>query len=146
MSTHDLPVNKVGRIYPLDVLRKAIEDAQPRIKAGRMIGEINPPGDGRSRISHASHIVRDMRVESDGSVVASVEFVDSPAGRTALEMVTQGLPMSGALRGTGAVTNGVVGNMTLSGVDITLFEPESPPSAVDQLADIVAEDEEDEEE
>jgi len=141
MSVYDLPVNKNGRVYPPDVLRKMVEDSQEKIAAGRMIGEIEPPG-GRLRISHASHIVRDMRVESDGSIVATVEFADTPAGRIAQEMMKQGLPMAGTLRGRGAVDkNKVVGGVTLDGVDITMFEPEFPRSAVDQMGDLVREDE-----
>jgi hypothetical protein len=145
MTAHDLPVNKNGRVYPPDVLREAIRKAQPKIDAGRMFGQLESPVDGRTRIGQASHVVRWVKTKRDGSVVASMEFLDTPAGRTAFEMIKQGAPMSGALRGRGTVEGNVVTEMDLSSVDVTMFEPEFEPSAVDQLADIVAEDDEEEE-
>lgn len=141
MSIHDLPVNKNGRIYPPDVLRKAIADAQPRIEAGRMIGQLENPADGKTRLSEASHIVRKMRVNAKGEIIGTLEFVDTPVGKAVFEMVKQGGLVAGTLRGTGTVENGVVSDMTLGSVDVTMAAPEFEiPSAVDKLADIVREE------
>lgn len=141
MSTYDLPANKNGRVYAPGVLRKMVEDAKPRIKAGQMIGEVEPPGDSLSRMSHASHVVRDMKVDRLGRVVGTIEFLDTPAGRTAEAMMKAQSP-HGSLRSEAIVDeNGVVTDMKPISFDVTMMEPAYEPSAVDQLADIVAEDE-----
>lgn len=144
MTTYDLPVNKNGRVYPPDVLRKAIEKAQPRIAAGRMIGEIEPPGDGRSRMSHASHIVRGIRVESDGSIVGTLQVLDTEAGKMLKAMLEQGAEVSAVARGRGTVEGNRITAMDLTALDVTLHEaPEFPPSAVDQMGDLVRDEEDD---
>lgn len=122
-------------VYPPDVLKQAVDDAQDKIKSRRLIGEIDPPGDGRVRIGRASHIVTDLRIEKDGSMMASLEFLDTEAGRLALHAVKMGVPLNMVTRATGTVEGNVVKDMRLIGVDI---DSESfggyPPSAVDQLA------------
>lgn len=130
----DLP-DKSGCVYPPDVLKKAVDDAQDKVKARRLIGEIDPPGDGRSRISRASHVVTDLRIEKDGSVKADLEFLDTEAGRLARHAVMTGMPLSVGMRATGTVVGNVVENMNLLGVDFD-FDAVGcyPPSVVDQLA------------
>ena len=134
--------NANGRTYSPNILRRAVADAQEKIAAGRMIGEIDPP-DGRSRIAHASHIIRSMRLDDDGTIRGEVELTDSEAGRFAKEALTGGVPLELGLRGIGSVKDGVVGDdYRLISVD---FVHGRAPDVIDKLAAIVEDEDEDEE-
>jgi hypothetical protein len=141
MSTHEL-TDKNGRIYPADVLRRLVANAKPRIEAGQVIGEVEPPGDGRSRMAYASHVVRGMKVDDKGCIVGTVEFLDTQAGRTAEAMLKADPSiMHGSLRSE--VTrdaNGKIVDMKPISFDVTMSEPLVEPSAVDQLADLMDEE------
>jgi hypothetical protein len=137
--------NKNGRYYPPDVLKRAIEDAQPRIKAGRMIGQIDPPGDRRPSIRHASHRVDDVRVEEDGSVSADLTILDTPAGELLKQGLLVGYPCGLSTSGRGEVDeNGIVRDFKLLSVDLVPGPgPLKEPSAVDKLAALLEEDDDD---
>ncbi len=129
--------NANGRYYPPDVLRKAVEDMQERVKAGRVFGQIDPPGDGRTKMGSASHVIESVRVDGTGAVIGKVRFLDTPEGKLAFDMVKRKIPIGGTLRGTGTVSpDGVVSNYKLDSVDVTL-SPGEEPDAVTQLGDIV---------
>jgi hypothetical protein len=142
MSEHEVNVNRNGRVYPDDVMRRAIEDAQERVKAGRMIGQVGNTGaDGKVHLNRASHVVRELKMHRDGTVIAKLEFVDSPAGRDALAMLKADLPVSGTMVGRGSRDeHGVVQEMKLGSVDVVFDAFQWPRSAVDQLADLADED------
>ena len=137
----EIRVNASRAIYPPDVLRKMIEQAQPSIDARRMIGQLDSPSDGKSRLSQASHIVTNLRIDERGCVKADVEFIDTPTGKVSKEMLKMGAPMHGALRGVG--TRGPDGKLVVEGrltaVDLLPGFPEEDPDVVTQLGDVVRE-------
>lgn len=143
MTEIRITANKNGRIYPRDVLHKAVDDAQERVRGRRLIGEMGNPADGKSRISQASHVVTDLRVDARGRVVADLEFLDTAAGKHLKAMFDRGVgPIGGSLRGVGSVdANGVVGpDYKLTGVDVLPGFPEEEPDAVTQLGDVARDD------
>ena len=133
----EIRVDANRRIYPPDVLSKAVEDAQEHVKAGRMIGQVDPPGDGRTRVGSASHIVENLRVDGAGNLLANVRFVATAEGRFIKDAVERGLSVGGVLRGTGSRSpDGFLKDIKIGGVDISL-EPELEQDAVTQLGDLV---------
>ena len=135
--------NKNGRVYSPSVLKKAVADAQERVKAGRMIGQLESPADGVSRLSQASHVVEDLRVDARGRVKADLEILDTAAGRHLKAMFDHGVErVSGSLRGIGSVgPDGVVGpDYKLLSLDVVPGFFEEEPDAVTQLGDIARED------
>ena len=145
MSTYDLPVNKNGRVYLPNAMRKMVADSRSKIDAGRMFGQIESPADGKTRLARASHIVRKLRINARGEIIGTMEFLDTEAGRMAMEMIKRGAPIAGTMRGVGTVDeNGVVSDVTLASIDVTMAAPEfEVPSAVDQMGDLVREDDDD---
>lgn len=129
-------VTASGRIYPPDVLRKAIEEAQPRIKARRMLGELEPQSLGRTRLKAVSHVVTDMRLNDDGTVVADLEILDTEAGKHLRAMLKGGAEVHATIRGNGTVKGNVVqDDYKLLGVPI-ITGPKPWESVVDKLARI----------
>ena len=134
--------NSNSRVYPPDVLRKAIANAQDKIAKRQLIGQIDPPNDGRSRLSHASHVVTALRLDDDNVIRGDVEFSDTEAGKLAQNMLLVDYPMHMTLRGIGSVgSNGVIGDdYKLIGVDIAHGPAPREPDVIDKLAEIVEEE------
>lgn len=112
-----------GNIYPEAVLRKAVEDAQERVKDRRMLGN----GDGKFPlvVAEVTHVITDLRMEG-GSMVASIEFLDTPMGKLAqdtLDAVGKDPGMVGARvlltpTGKGTTEAGVVKAYELESVTV----------------------------
>jgi hypothetical protein len=139
----EIQPNASGRVYPPDVLRRAIEDARPRMKARRLLGELEPKSLGRTRLQAVSHIVTDMRLNPDGTVVADLEILDTEAGKTLKAMLDGGAEIHATIRGDGTVKGDVVqDDYRLIGVPI-IAGPKPWESVVDKLGRLAEEPEED---
>jgi hypothetical protein len=127
-------------VYPTDVLRKMVADAQEKIRQRRLIGQIEPPNDGKTHMQFASHVVTDMRVDERGDVIADLEFLDTGAGKIVVANLEAGSPMHVIMRASGCVTRGVVDDMDIIGLDIA---PGLAPreDAIELLAKLAEEDE-----
>lgn len=142
----DIQPNRNGRYYSPEVLKKAVEDAQPRIKARQMLGEIDPPGDARTRMRDVSHVVTALRVDDNGCLIGDLEILDTPAGKMLRDLMTAGAPMHVTTRGLGSVSGNKVGkDFKLLGISMS---PGVPPweSVVDKLGRLTDEPEENEDE
>lgn len=141
-----IPLNQPtanGRVYPPEVLKKAVAKAQSRIKAGTFVGEIDPPGDGKTRLRDVSHRVTTMRVDDQGRIVGDVEVLDTAAGKMLESMLQGGVEMYITTKGTGAVDdNGVVSDFKLLSVPFAMG-PRPWESVVDKLGQIVDKTDED---
>jgi len=75
-----------GRIYSKEVLEKAVEAVQEKIKAGRMLGQLGNPVGGRTNMAMVSHKVVGLGITDDG-LVGLLRPLDTPEGRKLSEML-----------------------------------------------------------
>jgi hypothetical protein len=140
----EIKPNANGRVYLPEVLKKAVEKVRPRMEARSFFGELEPPGDGKTRMSHVSHIVTDMRVTDDGQIVGDLEVLDTEAGKMLKQMLLGGAEMHATIKGTGTVdANGVVRDYKLLGVPF-VTGPKPWESVVDKLGKLAETPQEDE--
>lgn len=57
--------NANGRIYPANVLHKAIEDIQEDIKERKVLGEFDHPPDAKIHLDRVSHLITKLWMEGD---------------------------------------------------------------------------------
>ncbi len=57
--------NANGRIYPSNVLRKAIQDIQEDIKGRKVLGEFDHPPDAKIHLDRVSHLITKLWMEGD---------------------------------------------------------------------------------
>jgi len=57
--------NANGRIYPLNVLRNAVENLQEDIKERRVLGEFDHPPDAKIHLDRVSHLITKLWMEGD---------------------------------------------------------------------------------
>lgn len=79
-------VSANGHSFSEEVIRKAVADAQGRIKDGRMYGTVDPAGP-ELKMADISHQVSKLEVTEDGRVYAKVVAIDTPKGRELESMV-----------------------------------------------------------
>lgn len=80
LLTADVPSPVGARIYPEAVLRKAVEDAQPKVKARTMFGSGTGGPEGPVKLAEVTHLVSALWMEGP-RMVATIEFLDTPKGR-----------------------------------------------------------------
>jgi len=79
--------NKNGRIYPKEVLQKAIDD----FKEGEMFGRIGMQGDTLPvAFSEVSHIIDSLKLTGDDNFEAEITVLDTPNGKLLSEMMKSG--------------------------------------------------------
>lgn len=94
-----------GRVYTRAVMEREINRLQERINNGSLLGAVDHPGDGKSRIMEAGHIVRKLWIERDGSVHGKFEIVEeSDAGRNLAAFLRRGASIGMSSRGLGSTS------------------------------------------
>ena len=85
----DIPSPYTGRIYPREEIEKAIAKYQETIDKEVSFGTLGIPNraDGTLNIMEISHKVNDITIDENGSVVASVDILDTPNGKVAQECI-----------------------------------------------------------
>lgn len=81
-------INSNKRIYPREVLEKAVVDFH-KLPPRTLMGELGMSGDSIIHLSRASHIVTDMELTGD-SVIAECEVLNTPNGYILKRMIAEG--------------------------------------------------------
>ena len=57
--------NANGRIYPVNVLRQAVEEIQEDVQSRRVLGEFDHPPDAKIHLDRVSHLITKLWMEGD---------------------------------------------------------------------------------
>lgn len=97
--------NANGRVYPLPLWQKLMsdEDVNDRIKARRMLGELDHPSSGATALSRVSHVVTEHRLLGDSRVSGRLDILDTPMGQIAATLAKAGVQLGVSSRGDGSV-------------------------------------------
>src|SRR3990167_9914312 len=99
-------INQNGRIYPREILEREVLNYQKLIKESRAYGEADHPERSQVEFSFVSHIVREMSMDRDGIVWATIEVFDSPTkGGIIREIANKGGTIGISSRGVGETEN-----------------------------------------
>jgi len=99
----DVPTQN-KRFYSRALTQREINRLNEDLTQRRVYGELDHPSDGKTKYQRVSHIITDLKIESDGRVVGEAEVLDTPNGRIveAIAKANGGLGVSS--RGFGSVT------------------------------------------
>jgi len=128
--------NGNNRVYPLEVLKKAVEKAQPFVKSRQMIGELDHisaeinPENPYPLVSRASHLILNLWMEGD-KVKADILILPTIYGKQLLDILKAGGRVGISLRGLGELDN--FGNVT--DLDILTYDFVSFPSYSELVID-----------
>lgn len=94
--------NGNGRLYPSKLWERILSDSlfQSRVKKREMIGVVEHPSDGQTRLLEASHVV--TRLWREGNVIMGEAIVfNTPAGNVVQNLLRAGCPVGISSRGRG---------------------------------------------
>lgn len=97
--------NANGRVYPLGLWQKLMsdEDVNERIKARRMLGELDHPSSGSTALSRVAHVVTEHKLLGDNRVRGKLDILDTPMGQIAATLAKAGVQLGVSSRGDGSV-------------------------------------------
>lgn len=119
--------NGNGRVYPLDILKREVENYKKIVREGRSVGELDHPESSVVELKNTSHIVTE--IEMDGNdVIGKIKLLETAAGKTAIELLRGGVKLGISSRGLGSTRN--EGSKTIVEDDFQLicFDLVSEPS------------------
>jgi len=95
-----------NRIYPAYIMDKAIAEILPSVKERKVFGHLDHPQDAATKLSLASHIITDLRIEEQGGrkvILGEAEILDNEHGRQLLSIIKAGGQVGVSSRGVGSV-------------------------------------------
>ena len=94
-------LNQNGRVYPLDILRREVQNYQRFIEEGRALGELDHPDTSVVELKNVSHVIREAHMDGD-ICYGSVELLDTPSGKILQSLVESGVTLGISSRGVGS--------------------------------------------
>lgn len=94
-------VNQNGRIYPLSILRREVDNYQKFIVENRATGELDHPSETVVSLKNVSHIIRAAWM--DGNIVmGKVEILNTPSAQILQSLIESKVKLGISSRGVGS--------------------------------------------
>jgi hypothetical protein len=122
--------NGNGRTYPVQVLRREIENYQKCIKDNRALGELDHPEDSVINLRNASHMVTQTWWDGD-TVLGKVKILDTPSGKILKALIGDGVKLGISSRGLGSVRESNGETVVEDDFQLICFDFVSDPSTPD---------------
>jgi len=130
-----------GRTYGVKIMEREIKRLKPRIAAGSLLGALDHPPDGKSKLADAAHIVRDLWMEDDGSIHGKFEVVTGcDNGRNLAAFLDSGAQIGMSSRGLGSTKTTTEGETVGDDFKLVTFDFVSDPAVSDAYPTLVTED------
>ena len=102
--------NRNNRIYTAEEYLPQIEALQAKIKASKLLGELDHPQNFDVSLKNVSHVIEEITYDEDAKQIKGrIRLLDTDAGRQAKALVDAGVPLQISSRAAGAVeSNGQV--------------------------------------
>ena len=102
--------NRNNRIYTAEEYLPQIEALQDKIKASKLLGELDHPQNFDVSLKNVSHIIEEITYDKENKQIKGrIRLLDTDAGRQAKALVDAGVPLQISSRAAGAVeSNGQV--------------------------------------
>lgn len=120
--------NNNGRIYPRKILESQVEAIQEKIGDRSLVGALDHPANDAIHLSQASHVITDLKVDKDGSVIGECEILSTPNGKIVEALINDGVKIGISSRGVGSVTEGIKGKIVNEDFKLITFDLVSDPS------------------
>jgi len=127
--------NRNGRIYPKAVMEKEVNRYQEQISAKRSLGELGHPPNPTVNLDKVSHLITNLKMESDSRVVGRAKILETPMGTIAKNLIENEVSLGVSTRGLGSLKTNKDGlqevqdDFHLATVDI-VADPSAPDAFV----------------
>ena len=119
--------NGNGRVYPIKVLMREVENYKKLVKENRALGELDHPDDSVINLKNACHLVTSIWMEGD-NVMGKIKVLDTPSGQVLKSLVESGVKLGISSRGMGSVSEGAGKVVVQEDFQLICFDFVSEPS------------------
>ena len=119
--------NGNGRIYPMEVLRREVNNSSNLVKERRALGELDHPDDSVITLARASHMVTQIWMEGK-DVMGKIKVLDTPSGKVLQELVRANVNVGISSRGMGSVRESAGQTIVEDDFQLICFDMVSEPS------------------
>ena len=119
--------NGNGRIYPMDILAREVENYKKLVRDSRALGELDHPDSPVIELKNASHMVTFIEMRGK-DVIGKIRILDTPAGRTAKELLKGGVKLGISSRGLGSTKQQSGKTIVQEDFQLVCFDLVSEPS------------------
>lgn len=119
--------NGNGRVYPLDILEREVENYKKMVRDSRALGELDHPDSPIVELKNASHLVTYIEMRGR-DVIGKIKVLDTPAGRVAKDLLKGGVKLGISSRGLGSTKQVNGKTMVQEDFQLVCFDLVSEPS------------------
>jgi hypothetical protein len=116
--------NHNQRIYPVNEIRRAVEDLNKQIAQWGVQGELDHPPELNINLERVSHVITEMYMDGPNGV-GKLRILPTPMGNIARTLLENGVKLGVSSRGSGNVDNGNVSDFEMVTVDL-VARPSAP--------------------
>lgn len=95
--------NKNGRVYPVCVMKEAVEEAKKMMAENRFVAQLEHPASAKIDIEEIAAKITSLDMMEDGTVVGEMKILDTPKGKVVKTLIDEGVKLGVSTRGTGSV-------------------------------------------
>jgi hypothetical protein len=119
--------NGNGRVYPIKILMREINNYKKLVKENRALGELDHPDDSVINLKNASHMITDCWMDGP-KVMGKAKVLNTPSGKILRSLVESGVKLGISSRGLGSVRESQEGTMVEDDFQLICFDFVSEPS------------------
>jgi len=120
-------LNRNGRKYPYDILKREVEKYQELVRERRALGECDHPDSAVVSLSNVSHLVTKMWWDGE-TLYGEVEIIDTPSGNILKGLLRSGVMLGISSRGVGSVKSQTGADVVQEDFELIAFDFVSSPS------------------
>jgi hypothetical protein len=95
-------LNRNGRVYPFDILKREVNKYQELVTERSAMGELDHPDSAVISLANVSHIIIEMSWKGE-TLHGKIQIADTPAGDTVKGLLKSGIKLGISSRGVGSV-------------------------------------------
>lgn len=119
--------NGNGRIYPLPILEREMNNYKRLVQERRALGELDHPDQSVINLRNVSHLVTEVWWNGN-DVMGKIQVLNTPSGQVLKELVNAGVKIGISSRGTGSVRENRGETIVEDDFQLICFDIVSDPS------------------
>jgi hypothetical protein len=119
--------NGNGRIYPVKILKREVENYRKVVEQNRALGELDHPESSIINLNNVSHMVVDVWMD-DKTVMGKLKVLDTPSGNILKSLIEGGAQLGISSRGLGSVNQRSGETIVQDDFQLICFDIVSDPS------------------
>jgi hypothetical protein len=133
--------NANGRTYPLRLLEREVGKLVDSIGDRSIVGELDHPEDGKTKLHRVSHVWTELSLGRDGVVTGLAEILNTPRGAILQELYRAKVKVGASSRGQGSVnakSGEVTDDFSLDTFDM-VHRPSTPGAYTEMIREEIEE-------